>query len=117
MFDVSYAMICGRVAVEPESKQTDEGKQLTTFSVAVNVGKDRVNFWSVAAFGFLSQYASEQLSKGLRVTVMGRCEQVISKEGKHYMRLTADSIFPGVYKPMKTEGSTDASNAPEDEYV
>lgn len=118
MFDIAYLTLCGRVAVSPETKTLEDGKKVTSFSMAVNVDKDKVNFYSVACFGYLSQYASEQLEKGLRCTVLGRVEQVMSKEGRPYSRMIADSIFPGTYKPSsKNEKYGDSSEDGDGEYV
>lgn len=107
MYDVAYSIICGRVSVDPEIRTTDEGKQIASFSVAVNVNKDKVNFYSVTAFGAIGKYAKEQLSKGVRVTVMGKTEQCISKEGKAYVRMIADTLFPGVYKPLQNDSTSE----------
>ncbi len=103
MFDLAYSTICGRLATDVTTKTTVDGKEMASFSVAVNIGKDKTNFYSISSFGFLASYATEQLAKGSRVTVLGRAEQVISKEGKPYMRINADYIFPGAYKAITSQ--------------
>lgn len=98
MYDIAHITICGRLAVDPEMKLTEDQIKYTTFALAVNQDKEEACFFSVYCFGQLAQYSLDQLSKGSRVSVIGKLKQIITSEGKKILRVTAEYIFPGNYK-------------------
>lgn len=110
MFDHFGAIFCGRLTGDPEVRSTKDGKQMTSFSVAANTKKDHTEFVSVVAFSPESQRASESLSKGSRVTVLGEAETYEGKDGKLRLRMTAVHVFPGTY--ASSDGDEQSEDQP-----
>ena len=66
--------VVGRLTKDPETRQTTTGKQVTSFSIAVDdpYNKDHTNFFNVQTWGKQAEYASKYLCKGRLVSVEGR---------------------------------------------
>ena len=77
--DVNKVQLIGRLGSDPETRYTDKGTALTTFSVATNrtytTGDNQqteTEWTRVAAWGKLGEIAAQYLGKGGRVYVEGR---------------------------------------------
>jgi len=66
--------IIGNLTRDPESRSTQNGKQVCTFSVAVTRRNDREksDFFRVSAWGELGNNCAKYLSKGKKVCVIGQ---------------------------------------------
>lgn len=66
--------IIGNLTRDPESRSTQSGKQVCTFSVAVTRRNDREksDFFRVSAWGELGNNCAKYLSKGKKVCVIGQ---------------------------------------------
>lgn len=66
--------IIGNLTRDPESRSTQNGKQVCTFSVAVTRRNDREksDFFRVSAWGELGNNCARYLSKGKKVCVIGQ---------------------------------------------
>ena len=66
--------IIGNLTRDPESRSTQSGKQVCTFSVAVTRRNDREksDFFRVNAWGELGNNCARYLSKGKKVCVIGQ---------------------------------------------
>jgi single-stranded DNA-binding protein len=80
---------------EAKSKQVN----FTTFSVAVNKGKDKATFFPVTAFGKTGELAAQYITKGRQVLVEGRVET--GEKGR--FNLIADRIIFGFAPSPKEE--------------
>jgi single-strand DNA-binding protein len=67
----SKTIIVGRLGKDPEKRFTPEGKAVTSFSVAVDSGKDKTTWFRVSAWDKLADLCDEYLSKGKLVLVEG----------------------------------------------
>lgn len=69
--------IIGNICQEPTSKTTNSGKNVCTFTVAVNRvqrdqnGQNIADFFRVAAWGALGENCQKYLAKGRKVAVVG----------------------------------------------
>ncbi|MBQ1779098.1 MAG: single-stranded DNA-binding protein, partial [Acidaminococcaceae bacterium] len=65
--------IIGGLTRDPESRTTQSGKQVCTFTVGVNRRNDREksDFFRVNAWGELGNNCARYLSKGKKVCVVG----------------------------------------------
>jgi single-strand DNA-binding protein len=69
--------IIGNLTADPVSRTTQAGKNVTTFTVAVNrrktanAGQPEADFFRVAAWGALGESCAKYLSKGRKVAVIG----------------------------------------------
>ena len=57
---------------DPEMRYTANGKAVTSFSVAVNMGKDQTEWFNVVAWEKLAETCGQYLEKGKRVYCEGR---------------------------------------------
>lgn len=77
---LSQGIIAGRVANDPELKQTPNGKAVVTFSVAVNKWKGKGQgavgeFFEVVAWEQLAERVAKYFGKGTPIYVSGELEQ------------------------------------------
>src|SRR5687767_14030847 len=77
---LNKVMIIGNLGKDPEMKYTQQGKPVTTFSVAVRRGwqdaagqtKEETEWFRVVAWDKLAETCNEYLRKGSKVYVEGR---------------------------------------------
>jgi single-strand DNA-binding protein len=75
----SQTLIIGNVGNDPEPKYTASGKNVTTFSVAVNKSwndangqpQEKTDWFRVSAWSKLGELCAQYLSKGRQVMVVG----------------------------------------------
>ena len=105
MRGVNRVVLVGRLGEDPQSKQFDSGRQLTTFSVAtaeswkdIRTGERvlRTQWHRVVSWDNGAKMAAEYLSKGQEVCVEGRLKtrKWQDREGKDHSRteIVADAI-------------------------
>lgn len=66
---LSQITIIGNVTRDPETKETSSGSKRTTFGVAVDAGKDQVDFFNVVQFD--KPWPDDMVKKGSLVLVQG----------------------------------------------
>ena len=87
--------ISGRVGKDAETRTTGQGKDVTSFSVAVSEGRDKpTTWWDCAIWGNRGKSLQSHIKKGDSVTVVGRFE-TREHEGKTYLKCTVDSFAFG----------------------
>ena len=71
---MNQLIIIGNLTRDPESRSTQSGKQVCTFSIAVTRRNDREksDFFRVSAWGELGNNCAKYLSKGKKVCVIGQ---------------------------------------------
>lgn len=80
--DLNKAQIIGRITQELELKQTPNGQNVMSFSVATNrnwtdgsgMKQEQVEFHNVVLWGKLSEIANQYLAKGRKVYIEGRLQ-------------------------------------------
>jgi len=84
----------GRATHDPVLKQTKTGKNVCTFSVAMNHyskegDEPRVSFIAVETWEKLAEYCSSNVTKGRRIMVAGtlRQERWEGQDGKNHSRI------------------------------
>ena len=82
----------GNVTKDFEIKEINDSK-IANFRIAVNDRRDDNNtlFITITAFNKLAELASEYLSKGDKVGVVGRL-QIRSKDDKQYTEVVAEKL-------------------------
>lgn len=91
-------MIIGRVGRDPESRTTNGGTSVCSFSVACSEkrnGEEKTEWFRVKAFGKTADFCSRYLGKGRLVYVEGKLEtQKYTKDGaeRSITELLADSV-------------------------
>ena len=95
-------VLTGNLGNDPDSIFTQEGMQVTTFSMAFNSTRDKTNWIKVACFKKTAELAEKHLHKGARVGVIGILDEESweSDNGKRSkIKLIANSI-----EFIKTDG-------------
>lgn len=64
-------MIIGNLTANPEKRTTQSGKQVCTFTVAVNRRTDGADYFRVSAWDKLGENCASYLTKGRKVAVTG----------------------------------------------
>lgn len=116
--------ICGRLTADPELRTTTTGKQVVSFTVAVDKrfkpqdGSASADFFRCQAWGKTAEFVANYLAKGRLVSVDGRIEsrKFTDKEGnqRETWEVTAENV-QGLDRP-KDEGAVRPSAPATDDY-
>lgn len=107
---LNKAILNGRLTKAPELKQTQNGKSVCSFIIAVDRSRDRekTDFIPVVAWGKTAEFICQWFGKGDLITVVGRIE-VRGYEDKNGNKRTAteiiaeEALFGGSKNNSKTE--------------
>ena len=74
---INQVILMGRLTRDPEQRTTSGGKNIASFSIAVDRGgsEDAADFFDVTAWEKLGDLVMQYLQKGRRVLVQGRLRQ------------------------------------------
>lgn len=88
------AIIIGRTTKEIELKQTQSGKSVCSFSVAVDrrYDRDKTDFLNIVAWGKTAEFVNQYFHKGDHIGIDGRVE-TRSYEDKNGNKRTAVEII------------------------
>lgn len=69
-------ILSGRLTQDPEMKQTSNGTEMATFSVAVSRKRDRetTDFFKCVSFGQAAKYVTQYGAKGMSLELEGECQ-------------------------------------------
>jgi len=110
--DLNRIIVSGRLGRDPEVKQTNDGQDWCSFSVAVNryakKGTDAEADWfNCTAFGKTAAFISQYFHKGDGITIEGHM-QSSKKEDKTFWNLIVDRPY------FEHGGKKERSEDPED---
>lgn len=77
---LNQVAIMGRMATEPEMRQTETGKMVTSFRVAVNRDRKNANgeregdFFTCIAWGKTAEFVCAHFPKGAQLALTGRLQ-------------------------------------------
>ena len=77
--------IIARLSRDPEIRVSQDGKtSIARFGIAVDIGKDKANFFNVTALGKTAEFAEKYLKKGTKVGIEGqlRTDDYTNKDGQ-----------------------------------
>lgn len=86
--------ITGRLGRDPETRMISSGDTVTSFSVAVDRGKDKDPLWvKVTAWRKLGELCAQYLSKGRFIVISGRAglDEWDGRDGQRKSQLTMDA--------------------------
>ena len=91
---LNKAILNGRLTKAPELKQTNSGKSVCGFTIAVDRSRDRekTDFIPILAWGKTAEFVNQWFGKGDLITIVGRIE-VRSYEDKNGNKRTATEII------------------------
>lgn len=108
---LNKAILNGRLTKAPELKQTNNGKSVCGFTIAVDRSRDRekTDFINIVSWGKTAEFINQWFGKGDLITIVGRIE-VRNYEDKNGNKRTATEIiaeeafFGGIKNNGKVEG-------------
>ena len=79
---INQVILMGRLTRDPEQRTTTTGKNIASFSIAVDRGgqDDQADFFDITAWERLADLVMQYLSKGRRVLVQGRRHVLADRE-------------------------------------
>lgn len=91
---LNKAILNGRLTKAPELKQTNSGKSVCGFTIAVDRSRDRekTDFIPIVAWGKTAEFVNQWFGKGDLITIVGRIE-VRNYEDKNGNKRTATEII------------------------
>ena len=89
---INQVILLGRLTRDPEQRTTASGKNVVSFSIAVDRQSqdDQADFFNITAWDKLGDLVMQYLSKGRRVLIQGRLRQDIWEDkdtGKRQSRI------------------------------
>lgn len=130
----NQAIVMGNLTRDPELRTTPNGQSVASFAVATNRSwtdstgekRDEVEYHEIVAWGKLGELASQYLSKGRKVMVVGRLQtRSWEKDGVKRQRteiIASDINFldrpsdgGGSWTPAPAQTEAEASQLPADE--
>lgn len=119
---MNRAFIIGNLTADPELRTTTTGKQVCSFTVAVNRrqkngNENQADFFRVSVWNQLAEVCQKYLAKGRKVSVVGRVsvEEYTDKSGKLRSNLCLLAEDVEFISP-KTEAAEIANKAQETAY-
>lgn len=85
-------ILSGRMVNDPELVQTESGKIIARFSIAVNEYKAKTKFFSCVAFDRTAQFIEKNFHKGEAIFIEGRIDQY-TYDDKNGVKRTAYTII------------------------
>ena len=91
---LNKAILNGRLTKAPELKQTNSGKSVCGFTIAVDRSRDRekTDFIPIVAWGKTAEFVNQWFGKGDLITIVGRIE-VRTYDDKNGNKRTATEII------------------------
>jgi len=120
-FSINMAVISGNATRDPELRYTPSGQAVCSFGVATNRSIKKNDQWenvptfhNVVQWGKQAEFTSNNLKKGMKVTVTGRIDNrsYDAKDGtkKYISEIVADSVIFYSDRP-----STQPADSPQSE--
>ena len=110
---LNKAILNGRLTKAPELKQTNSGKSVCGFTIAVDRSRDRekTDFIPIVAWGKTAEFVNQWFGKGDLITIVGRIE-VRNYEDKNGNKRTATEIIAEEVLFGGGKNTTNASEKP-----
>lgn len=110
---LNKAILNGRLTKAPELKQTQNGKSVCSFTIAVDRNRDRekTDFVPIVAWGKTAEFVNQWFGKGDLITIVGRIE-VRNYEDKNGNKRTATEIIAEEVLFGGSKNTTSASEKP-----
>lgn len=114
----------GNICKDIETRTTNNGKEVASFSIAINEGKDKTEFINCVAWEGTARLIKQYCNKGDRLAGTGRISTRKWEDKQGNNRYTTECIVSGIDLPPKaksydhsssTSNNMDSSNKkPED---
>lgn len=110
---LNKAILNGRLTKAPELKQTNSGKSVCGFTIAVDRNRDRekTDFIPIVAWGKTAEFVNQWFGKGDLIAIVGRIE-VRNYEDKNGNKRTATEVIAEEALFGGSKNTTNASENP-----
>lgn len=114
-------VIEGRLAQDPETKQTQNGKMMTTFNIACDrqYDKEHVDYFHCLSFGQVADYVAKYGAVGMSIIAVGSV-QIVNYQDKNGQRQTGINVMvnsvkflsrnPNMENPQNQNGQQQGQN-------
>lgn len=114
-------VIEGRLAQDPETKQTQNGKMMTTFNIACDrqYDKEHVDYFHCLSFGQTGDYMAKYGATGMSIIATGSV-QIVNYQDKNGQRQTGVNVMvnsvkflsrnPNMENPQNQNGQQQGQN-------
>lgn len=110
MWDMNVCIFSGRLGNNPQMRYTSEGKAVTSFNMAISLGRDAVMWQRVTVWGGQAETVNQYLGKGDQVFVTGYMKEdeweTESGDRRTMRNLVANNVTFGA----KASGSSSGGN-------
>ena len=115
---MNIVVLCGRLTRDPDCRFTQSGKQVTSFTLAVDkyvkAGEQKqADFIPVVLWGKTAEVAGNGLSKGSKIVVSGRL-QVRSYENNEGKKVWVTEVIGERFEFADSRNSGGGQHAPDD---
>lgn len=104
--------INGNLTKDPETRSTQGGKTVVSFTVASNEGKDKTEFVNCTAWDKTGELIAQYCKKGDRMACVGRLQTRSWDDDKGNKRYATEVVVNQFDFPPKREGGNDAPKSP-----
>lgn len=115
---INSVVLSGNLTKDPEQRSTQNGKSVTSFTIATNEGKDKVEFHNCVAWEKTAEVIAQYCKKGNKVAVQGRL-QTRKWEKDGITRYATEIVVMNVDLPAKSSslvGDTKTSTKSDDPF-
>jgi len=99
----------GNIAKEIEIKETNTGKKVVAFSVAINEGKDKTEFVNIVAWEKTAELLHQYCKKGDRLAGVGRLQTRKYDDNNGVTKYVTEVVLNQFDFPPKNSGSEDTT--------
>lgn len=101
-FNMNKVILGGRMVADPELKQTNSGKSVVSFSMAVNRryqkdGDQKADFISVVAWNQTAEFVAKYFGKGSSIGIVGSIQTRTWEDTKGQKRYATEVIAEEAY--------------------
>lgn len=85
---MNKVILTGRLTKDPEVKTSQSGTKVARYGLAVNMGKDKTEFYNIVAFNKSAEHAEKWLKKGTLIILEGHLHNSsYEKDGQRITKL------------------------------
>ena len=107
---MNIVILTGRLTADPEHKLTANGREVTSFTIAVPRYKDTTDFIDCQAWGQTAVFIHRYFSKGKRISVQGELQADSWKDSDGKSRkVVRVNVSKAEFVGSKTDSETKAS--------
>lgn len=122
-FNLNKVILGGRMAADPELKQTNSGKAVTSFNMAVNRryqkdGEQKADFISVVAWNQTAEFIAKYFRKGSSICIVGNLQTRTWEDSSGNKRYATEVIADeALFVDSKGESAGGANGGSNSGYV